>query len=42
VQLRDRARDFFPDLTRVFTLNVVGRRLSDHLIGETPLPGHPF
>jgi hypothetical protein len=34
VQLRDRARDFFPDLTRVFTVDAVCRRYLDHLIGE--------
>jgi hypothetical protein len=34
VQLRDRARDFFPDLTGVFTHDTVGRRLPDCLTGE--------
>jgi hypothetical protein len=34
VQLRDRARDFFLDLTRVFTFDAVGHRYPDRLIGE--------
>jgi hypothetical protein len=34
VQLRDRARDFFPDLTGVFTHDTVGRRLPDCLTSE--------
>jgi hypothetical protein len=34
VQLRDRARDFFLDLTRVFTFDAVGHRYPDRLVGE--------
>jgi hypothetical protein len=38
VQLRDRARDFFPDLTRVFTFDAIGHRYPDHLVGEDLSP----
>jgi hypothetical protein len=34
VQLTNQARDFFPDLTRVFTHDVVGHRHPDRLTGE--------
>jgi hypothetical protein len=38
VPLRDRARDSFPDLTGVFTFDVVDRRHPDRLTGEDHSP----
>jgi hypothetical protein len=38
VQLRDRARDFFPDLTEVFTLDAICRHHPDHLASEDLSP----
>jgi hypothetical protein len=34
VHLRDRARDFFPDLTGVFTFDAVDRHYPDRLASE--------
>jgi hypothetical protein len=34
VQLRDQARDSFPDLTEVFTFDALGRRYPDRLASE--------
>jgi hypothetical protein len=41
VQLRDRARDSFPDLTGVFTFDVIGHRYPDCLVGEDLSPASP-
>jgi hypothetical protein len=38
VQLRDRAREYFPDLTGVFTFHAVGHRYPDRLAGEDLSP----
>jgi hypothetical protein len=38
VQLKDRARDFFPDLTGVFTFDAIGRQYPDRLTGNDLSP----
>jgi hypothetical protein len=42
VQLRGQPRDFFPNLTRGFTFDVVGRRNLNRLAGEDLSPASLF